>query len=168
MGFKKNESTKLFLSFIRSEISKYLWEEKGKTWLVETREQGYLPLQGVGAHGGQPPLILRGWEEPHTERIRAEGQRVSKGVHLHLPHSSHPWGPTSASPGLFSYLHPLPTSSYRFPLLSSQASEASLSLKTLGDKNHEKLQGRAFSTQPLTLAPCPRSSVPIPGKGGGC
>lgn len=36
MGFKKNESTKLFLSFIRSEISKYLWEEKGKTWLVCT------------------------------------------------------------------------------------------------------------------------------------
>lgn len=96
------------------------------------------------------------------------GREFQKEPTSHLPHSSPPWGPNSISPGPFVSLQPLPASSYQFPLLSRQAPEASLSLKTLGEKNHEKLQERAFPTQPLTPASCPVASVSIPDKGRGC
>lgn len=94
--------------------------------------------------------------------------RFSK-ARVHLPSSTQqsPWGPP-VSAGFFIYPRPPLSASYRFPLLPRQAPEASLSLKTLGEKSHEHLQETAFPTQPLPPAPAPQPSVSFPGKDGGC
>lgn len=116
------------------------------------RDGGVCPLQGVRAHGDQLPLILR--DPPILRESGPRGKEFQeKESTSHLPRSSHPRGPNLRLPKAL-HLPPSPAASaYRFPLLSRQAPEASLSLKTLGEKNHEKLQERAVSTQPLT-PPC--------------
>lgn len=116
------------------------------------RDGGVCPLQGVRAHGDQLPLILR--NPPILRESGLSGKEFQeKESTSHLPRSSHPRGPNLRLPRAL-HLPPSPAASaYRFPLLSCQAPEASLSLKTLGEKNHEKLQERAVSTQPLT-PPC--------------
>lgn len=135
--------------------------------LGSPRGWGCLPLTGVRAPGDQLPWILRACEDPSAEGIRAEGQRVSPPL-FHL--TTAPGGPTRLPRAL--HVSPPPaTPSYRLPLLSRQAPEASLSLKTLGEKNHEKLQGRAVPTQPL---PPPHSPAALCShsrqrwRGGGC
>ena len=127
--------------------------ERGSPW-----GWGCLPLTGVRAPGDRLPWILRGCEDPSAEGITAEGQRVSPPIFYltAIP------GAQPVSPGIFMYHHPPATPSYRLPLLSCQAPEASLSLKTLGEKNHEKLQEREVPTQPLPpphgpAALCPHS-----------
>jgi hypothetical protein len=102
--------------------------------------------------------------------LRESGLR-GKEFHLPVFHlTTAPGGPTRLPRAL--HVSPPPaTPSYRLPLLSRQAPEASLSLKTLGEKNHEKLQGRAVPTQPL---PPPHSPAALCShsrqrwRGGGC
>lgn len=105
-------------------------------------------------------MIPRGYEDRRSEGSGAVSFKRNPPPIFHS--AAIPGGPTSASPGLLIHRLPLPAPSYRFPLLSCQAPEASLSLKTLGEKNHENLPGRAVPTEPpapfaCSAAFCPQS-----------